>query len=253
MKILLQLLIIAILITLFCGGCSSDSKSKAAKHPLVIKAALLYEKGEFQEAIDYYKKYLQKRSNSPDIHLKIACIYDENLQDPISAIYHYREFLNLCDNPQERKDAELFLKLCEENISAKKQDIPLATLPQVPEKEGITAKEEPQSQQSETPPKKVVEKPANPTPETTPPPISHEEKTVAPKQQLQSEFPPLELDEQKDELPTEYVVKKGDTLSGISKKFYGTIKHYRKIMQANNMTNANQLKTGKTLIIPKIE
>jgi nucleoid-associated protein YgaU len=74
------------------------------------------------------------------------------------------------------------------------------------------------------------------------------------KQPLDNEkLPPLQLDDAQDEFPKEYIVHKGDTLSGISKKFYKTVKHYKKIMQANNMVNANQLKIGKKIIIPKID
>lgn len=49
-----------------------------------------------------------------------------------------------------------------------------------------------------------------------------------------------------------YVVKKGDTLSGIAKKMYGSENQYRKILNANRKTikDPNKLRVGQKLIIP---
>lgn len=49
-----------------------------------------------------------------------------------------------------------------------------------------------------------------------------------------------------------YVVQKGDTLSKISQRFYGTTKRTKEIYNANRekITNMNQLKVGTKLVIP---
>jgi len=49
-----------------------------------------------------------------------------------------------------------------------------------------------------------------------------------------------------------YVVQKGDTLSKISQKCYGTTKKWKQIYDANRekISNINQLKVGTTLTIP---
>lgn len=49
-----------------------------------------------------------------------------------------------------------------------------------------------------------------------------------------------------------YVVKKGDTLSSIAKKMYGSENQYRKILNANRKTikDPNKLRVGQKLIIP---
>ncbi len=51
-----------------------------------------------------------------------------------------------------------------------------------------------------------------------------------------------------------YEVKYGDTLGAISKKFYGSTRHTNLIQKANSdiITNANVLKPGMKLIIPKL-
>lgn len=47
-------------------------------------------------------------------------------------------------------------------------------------------------------------------------------------------------------------VVSGDTLEGISKKYYGTIKHADLIKQANRLDNERMLRVGSTLVIPAL-
>src|SRR5215468_11886664 len=49
---------------------------------------------------------------------------------------------------------------------------------------------------------------------------------------------------------TMYVVKSGDSLSKISKSFYGNPNEYNKIAQANNISNPDKIQTGQQLKIP---
>ncbi len=49
-----------------------------------------------------------------------------------------------------------------------------------------------------------------------------------------------------------YIVQQGDTLSGISNKFYGTTGKYKEIMKFNNIKNENSLFAGQELKIPKL-
>jgi nucleoid-associated protein YgaU len=50
-----------------------------------------------------------------------------------------------------------------------------------------------------------------------------------------------------------YIVHSGDTLSGISQKYYHTVKNVNKIYEANRnvITNKNRLKPGMKLVIPE--
>lgn len=48
-----------------------------------------------------------------------------------------------------------------------------------------------------------------------------------------------------------YVVQPGDSLSIISQKVYGDIFSWPKILQANNLTNADQIEVGMVLSIPR--
>ena len=47
-----------------------------------------------------------------------------------------------------------------------------------------------------------------------------------------------------------YTVQPGDTLSKISKRFYGDPNRYPQIAKANNLENPDQIKAGQQLLIP---
>ncbi len=49
---------------------------------------------------------------------------------------------------------------------------------------------------------------------------------------------------------TSYVVKKGDTLTGIAKKIYGNANDWKKIAKANKITDPNKIVVGQKLKLP---
>ena len=50
-----------------------------------------------------------------------------------------------------------------------------------------------------------------------------------------------------------YTVQPGDTLSKISKSFYGSASNYMKIAEANNIENPDLIQVGQKLVIPPAE
>lgn len=56
-----------------------------------------------------------------------------------------------------------------------------------------------------------------------------------------------------DELYTEYIVKRGDTLWGIAKKYLGSGTRYKEIMYASGITSENEkIYPNQRLLIPKV-
>jgi len=49
-----------------------------------------------------------------------------------------------------------------------------------------------------------------------------------------------------------YTIQPGDTLSGISQRFYGKASEYSKILEANKgtLTDADKIRAGQTIVIP---
>lgn len=98
------------------------------------------------------------------------------------------------------------------------------------------------------------------SPEQTPEPDSFAEPTGEPDDDVSGNGAvsqtPEPVDEEDfaqgdNEEVTYYVVKKGDTLVSISRKYYGTMKGVPKIMKANGIEDEYKLSIGQELVIPK--
>jgi surface antigen/LysM repeat protein len=63
---------------------------------------------------------------------------------------------------------------------------------------------------------------------------------------------PIEPTPTNDTLPVKYTIKRGDTLSKIAKKYYGSgdKAHYLFIAQANGIVDANKINAGDVITIP---
>lgn len=64
--------------------------------------------------------------------------------------------------------------------------------------------------------------------------------------------PPSEVAATPTKQPT-YVVQQGDTLAGISAVFYGTNKHWKAILKANEGLSPTKLRVGQVIVIPTLK
>ncbi len=71
----------------------------------------------------------------------------------------------------------------------------------------------------------------------------------------QSKLPDPTVYEQAEKIKTQkfHIVRKGETLSEISRKYYGSANKWQKILDANRnvISDANKLRPGTKLIIPE--
>ena len=56
--------------------------------------------GEFLQAISLYEDALDGTARSADVHYRLALLYDDKMQDPLSAMHHFKRYLTLA--PAER-------------------------------------------------------------------------------------------------------------------------------------------------------
>lgn len=63
----------------------------------------------------------------------------------------------------------------------------------------------------------------------------------------------LNATEEKKEIAESYLIQKGDTLSAISKKYYGTSSYAWALATYNNLENPNLIRTGRYLNIHSLE
>ncbi len=88
-------------------------------------------------------------------------------------------------------------------------------------------------------PPSELQPPKPPSPE---PPAPEPQKVVEPTTKMQPQ--------KKPDWPRHYVIQQGDTLSAISRHFYGTTRYWRRILEANPGLKERRLRIGRRIIIP---
>jgi LysM repeat protein len=184
--------------------------------------------GDFARAINLYEAALDDSENirNAEIHYKLALLYDDKLNDPVSALHHFKRYLALSPNGPHANEVKKSMKhdeiaaltalsgdsviprseatqLRNENLNLRKQlEARTASLRIGSEK----------SQASDASSKKIAPKKGDRT----------------------------------------YVVQPGDTLFSISRKIYKSPKHWKEIRAANekNIRDPKKLTVGQTLVIP---
>ncbi|MCL2375830.1 MAG: LysM peptidoglycan-binding domain-containing protein [Defluviitaleaceae bacterium] len=93
---------------------------------------------------------------------------------------------------------------------------------------------------------------ATPQPTVTPPPTPSPEPVATPTPQPTPEAtpPPEEATPVFANIPETYVIQPGDTLFAVSQMFYGDIGMVARIMELNDIEDANHIVIGQVLILP---
>src|SRR5438128_8677245 len=205
-------------------GCDRLTSSRYAQ--LMQDADSKSARGDFARAINLYEAALDDSPRCAEIHYKLALLYDDKLNDPVSALHHFKRYLALSPNGPHMNEVKKSIKhdeiaaltalsgdsviprseavqLRNENLNLRKElEARAGSLRSAPEK----------SQANDASSKKIGAKKADRT----------------------------------------YVVQSGDTLFSISRKFYKSPKHWKKIFDANekNIRDPKKLTVGQTLVIP---
>ena len=104
MKKILLLMCAAILLS----GCG---KSDERNHPLFQKGKRAQSVGNGEEAAEFFHKFLARRPDSVYVHLQLATVYDELLDEPLTAAYHYRQYLRLVPDAPDAEEVRSWLKI----------------------------------------------------------------------------------------------------------------------------------------------
>ena len=183
--------------------------------------------GDFARAINLYEAALDDSESirNAEVHYKLALLYDDKLNDPVSALHHFRRYLALSPTGAHAPDVKNSIKRDE-----------LAALTALSGDSVITRSEAARLRNENLDLHKELEARAIPARSVTD--RSQEDtssKKIAPKKGNRS-----------------YVVQSGDTLFSISRKFYKSPKRWKEILDANrkNIRDPKKLTVGQTLVIP---
>lgn len=179
--------------------------------------------GNYERAVNLYEAALEDSPRGAEVHYKLALLYDDKLNDPVGALHHFKRYLSLSPNGPHSKDV---------NDSIKRDEI--AALTTLSGDSVITRAEAARLRNENlTMHKQLEERAASRT--------------------------ALEKSEGKDARKSgskkagqTYVVRSGDTLFSISRRFYKSPKRWKAILEANkkNVRDPKDLTVGQTLIIP---
>ena len=179
--------------------------------------------GDFERAVNLYEAALDDSPRGAEVHYKMALLYDDKLNDPVSALHHFKRYLALSPNGPHAKDVKDSIKRDE-----------IAALTALSGDSVITRAEAGRLRNENlTLHKQLEERAASRT--------------------------ALEKSEGNDvrkagsrKVGQTYVVQSGDTLVSISRKFYKSPKRWKAILEANkkNIRDPKDLTIGQALVIP---
>jgi len=90
------------LAALWLGGCTDSERVKTAAEvdePAYREGQSLLKTGRRQEALSAFLRVIDKRGNdAPESHLELGLLYAQHINDPLSAIYHFKKYLALRPN-----------------------------------------------------------------------------------------------------------------------------------------------------------
>src|SRR5213593_971425 len=213
-------------IFLACGLVGCDRLTSSRYSQLMQDADAKSEQGNFERAINLYEAALDDSPRCAEIHYKLALLYDDKLNDPVSALHHFRRCLALSSNGPHANEVKKSIKHDE-----------IAALTALSGDSVIPRSEAAQLRNENLNLRKELEARAGSlriTPEKSQANDASSKKTAAKK------------------ADRTYVVQSGDTLFSISRKFYKSPKHWKKILEANrkNIRDPKKLTVGQTLVIP---
>src|SRR5216117_584701 len=184
--------------------------------------------GDFARAINLYEAALDDSESirNAEVHYKLALLYDDKLNDPVSALHHFKRYLALSPNGPHANEVKNSVKHDEIAALTALSGDSVITRSEVARlrNENLNLRKGPEARTASS--RIVSEKSAV---------TGGSSKKIASKNGDRT-----------------YVVQSGDTLFSISRKFYKSTKHWKEILEANekNIRNPKKLTVGQTLVIP---
>lgn len=210
------------------GSCDGMITSR---HAQVVKdAEAKAADGNYLRAITLYESALDGSDKSADIHYRLALLYDDKMHDPLNALHHFKRYLTLTPTGTHAAEVKNFMKKDELELGTS-----LSGDSVVSRAEAARLKNENLALRKEVEDQRARVAATDKAPSTNGP---------AGKTDSAGKTPPGKA--------RTYVVREGDTLASISRKFYKSSGHWKKIRNANRSTidDPGKLKPGQTLTIP---
>ena len=207
---------------------------------------------DFRGAVSAYENALDGTPRTAEAHFRLALIYYDNLQDPIGAIHHFRRYLEISADGPLAKQARTNVARAEMNLSTS-----LANGTLVSRGEATRIRSENLQLKQQLAIAKAATSPAGrgsaKGAAVDMDEVATGSRPSSPGSQRAAAAAAVKEAERKAIPETRtYKVQPGDTLQGISRKFYQTPNRAADILDANinALPDESKLRSGMTLIIP---
>ena len=173
--------------------------------------------------MNLYEAALDDSPRGAEVHYKLALLYDDKLNDPVSALHHFKRYLALSPSGPHAKDVKDSIKRDE-----------IAALTALSGDSVITRAEAARLRNENLTLHKEIEEPS-----ASRTALEKLKKTDSRKAGSKK-------------AGQTYIVQAGDTLFSISRKFYKSPKRWKAILEANkkNIRDPKDLTVGQALVIP---
>jgi len=231
---------------IFLSSCEQDGLIVKEENDSGFQRALsLLTVGNNEDALEEFLAVTRRTMHCPKSHLQVGMLFLnlESRKDPVAAIYHFQRFLLLENNSKEAPKVRQLIVTAEREIIRELPGEPYADY-----LDSLDLREKNNRLMRE-----VADLKARLGLPLTERDIRDNESPLPVRnskvQQIKNEpsfvTPPL---------ARTYVVQKGDSLYGISRKFYGDSSYIEQIFQANrnSLSSKDSLKLGQKLIIPAV-
>ena len=207
---------------LMIAGCDRMITPRSAQ--LIKDADAKAKSGDYSQAIGLYEKALDGSAASADVHYRLALLYDDKLNDPLHALHHFKRYLSLAPSGAHAADVKSFIKRDELALVTSFSGDAVVT-----RAEAVRLKNENLALH-----KQLEDERARAAGISVPTTAGAGKKAGA------------------VHGGRTYVVRRGDTLASISRKFYKTSARWKRILDANRkaVDDPENLKVGETLTIP---
>lgn len=264
MKALRRLTQMTTVAAIFCAGCAPPPQAweqDEEKNPYYVSGKQKLLAKDYRGALADFERAVDIQPRNALAHFELGRLYhgeELGLQDYASAIYHYRRFRALRPQSQRAELAEGFIRDALWRLAASvphSNVLPPQEIARLQgenaalrrENEDLRARLESVQARAAAAPAPVVlpapppALPAEPM-ATAPAPAAHPAVGTLPPATPKPSSPPAR----------KYVVQKGDTLSSIAARFYGSAAAANRIYEANRdkMKDKNTLSVGQVLILP---
>lgn len=178
--------------------------------------------GDFVRAVSLYESALEDRPSDAEVHYKLGLLYDDKMNDPLDALHHFKRYLTIAPSGAHAADVKSFVKRDELSLLTSLSGDAVISRAEATRlrNENLSLRKELDDARG----RGHLSDQANGSSKAT-----------------------------KETSKTTYVVQHGDTLASISRKFYKTSVHWKRILDANRdeISDPKKLTAGQTLVIPR--